>query len=554
MTATLQAVERSAAGIADRPRVASTSLTLVLLGAILLLALGLRLWGLTWVPTRGLHPDEDIYASRAEFMVREGNPHPRYFQNPSLLTYLVAGQLLVARALGPLAAPLGPDPLSMAFRLARLDGALLGTAGVGLAFATGAALFGRRVGLLAALFLAVSFLHVRDSHYGVNDVPSAALLALSLYFDARLLRHPALRWYALAGLAGGLATSTKYNMGFFFVPLVAAHWLAPRAPGRRPYDVGALVALALAGAASLGGYLLGTPYTLLDFDRFSTDFLRQQAVGGRISWGQPLPLPLLHLTALLQGFGALPFSLALVGVVSAWRRRRGDAILVLAFPAVHLAFFLSKGIFLFPRLVIPLLPFCALLAGYGAANLAGRLPPRWRGIGLGALLAVALAQPLANSILHDRIMARTDTRVLAAEWVRTNLPTDDRLAVERGSLLLPVEEVLLSADVPRLRDQFPRLREGEQIADLAARGVEYVVINSFIYARDERWEHRRPLHQDLEQHAQLIALIGPGIGGREVPFQREDVVASPFWALEEYERPGPTIRIYSLAPLNGERR
>ncbi len=221
---------RPATAADDRAPTTPRWRTLAILGAIVALALGLRLWGLS--PDRGFHYDERLYAAKAERMLDTGNPHPRYFKNPSLLTYVIAGELLAARALGPLGVQPTADAPRPAFWLARLTGALLGTAGVALAFATGAALFGRRVGLLAAAFLAVSFLHVRDSHYGVNDVPSAALLALSVYFDARLLRRPALRWYLLAGLAGGLATSTKYNMGFFFVPLLLAiGWRSVSAQG-----------------------------------------------------------------------------------------------------------------------------------------------------------------------------------------------------------------------------------------------------------------------------------------------------------------------------------
>ena len=147
--------------------------------------------------------------------------------------------------------------------------ALLGTASVALLAGIGTILFGRRTGLIAALLLAVSFLHVRDSHYGVSDVPSVALLLLALYFDARLLRQPALRWYVLAGLAGGLATSTKYNMGFFVAPLLAARWPARRLLesgryGGAPSLCRFLAALGLAGLSSLVGYLIGTPYTVLD--------------------------------------------------------------------------------------------------------------------------------------------------------------------------------------------------------------------------------------------------------------------------------------------------
>src|SRR5439155_19126059 len=135
----------------------------------------------------------------------------------------------LTRALGSLAGPLAFGAPGASNLLARLDSALIGTGSVWLIFGIGRALFTREVGLLGALFLAVSFLHVRDSHYGVNDVPATGLLLLSLYFSAQIVRDPRHRWYLLAGLAGGLATSAKYSMGFFFVPLLVAHLMSRRA-------------------------------------------------------------------------------------------------------------------------------------------------------------------------------------------------------------------------------------------------------------------------------------------------------------------------------------
>src|SRR5439155_26062827 len=137
----------------------------------------------------------------------------------------------LTRALGSLAGPLAFGAPGASNLLARLDSALIGTGSVWLIFGIGRALFTREVGLLGALFLTVSFLHVRDSHYGVNDVPATGLLLLSLYFSAQILRNPRHRWYLLAGLARGLATSTKYSMGFSFVPLLFAHLVARWANG-----------------------------------------------------------------------------------------------------------------------------------------------------------------------------------------------------------------------------------------------------------------------------------------------------------------------------------
>ena len=51
----------------------------------------------------------------------------------------------------------------------------------------------------------------------------------------------------------------------------------------------------------------------------------------------------------------------------------------------------------------------------------------------------------------------------------------------------------------------------------------------------------------LEREGRLLAGFGPGPGGTPMPFDLEDLY-TPFWGLERYERPGPTIRIYAVDP------
>jgi two-component system OmpR family response regulator len=286
------------------PRGRGDRATTGLLGGIVLVALALRLTGLTWGLPWVFHPDENHYVAVARQMVRSGDPNPHYFENPSLLTYLIAGELLLLRGLGP------PGLVEAnATVLARLDGALLGTAGVVLVFLVGRRLFDRPVGLASALFLAVAFLHVRDSHYGVNDVPATTVLTLALLLAARAAGRPTAARLALAGLAVGLAASTKYHLGLGLVLVPAAHWLGRQAAGRPLLDGPARRALAGAGLAAAGGYLLGTPYTLLDAGGFLEGFLDQYATAGGRWFGQALePVPLLYLTHLLQGFGALPLA------------------------------------------------------------------------------------------------------------------------------------------------------------------------------------------------------------------------------------------------------
>jgi dolichyl-phosphate-mannose-protein mannosyltransferase len=552
MTVTL--VRERSLGSAWQRAIGSAWVARALVGGLLALGLGLRLWGLDWGLPWAFHPDEINYVDHAQDIITSGSLNPNYFENPSLLTYLVALELVVARALGPLAGPLRFDLPASAYLLARLDSALLGTASLALVLAIGRALFGRVVGLVAALLLAVAFLHVRDSHYGVNDVPSTALLLLSVWYSLRLWRQPRLRWYLLAGLAGGLATSTKYNMGFFFVPLLVAHLL-----GGRRLSRGGLLGLAAAALAGLAGYLLGTPYTLLDFAKFRTDFLTQLGYGNNRWLGQgDEPVPLLYLTSLLQGFGALALALALAALI--WGllvpERRAGVLLVAAFPLAYLAFMLPKALF-FPRFALPLLPFLALLAALALVELASRLPaPALGRAALGTALLLATAgQSLGNDLRHNWLLGQTDSRIQANQWVQANLPPGSRLKVESYSLLdRSAENRTYTPNLAGLKiELFLSAPADDQYGQFLDKDVQYFVTSSFAFerflgdapVRQDSARRFQRFHRELEQRAQLVATFGPGPGGGEVPYREEDKM-TPFWGLEQYVRPGPTLRVYAL--------
>lgn len=547
----------------------STWLAPVVLGLVVAVALGLRLWGLDWSLPWPIHPDEITPIRQARAMLASGNLSPDDFKNPSLFIYVIASELLISRALGPLAGPFAADVPGQAHLLARLASALIGTASVVVLYAIGNTLFGRRVGLVAALFLAVSFIHVRNSHYGVNDVPAVGLLLVSVYFAARLLRQPALRWYVLAGLFGGLATSTKYSMGFFFAPILVAHCLASYKTGWGVLDRSGVTALVLAGASSLAGYLIGTPYTLLNYGEFWSDFVRQHGYGNERWLGQPtVPVPWLYVTSLLHGFGVVPLALAVLGAVLAIRspspeqRRFGwgaEMLVLLAFPLGYLVFLLPKAVF-FPRLILPLVPICSLMAAFAVIEVGRGLGARWRSFGPAALLGVALAQPLVQDVMHNRLLLQTSTRELATAWALTNLPPGSSVKAELRSIMdRSTEHVPYPPGAPILKiDHFEGSPAFVTAGDYAKRKVRYFVTSSYAYerllgqppTRSQRETGLRylRLHQSLQKDAQLLATFTPGHGGLEVPYSQDEIF-TPFWNLSLYERPGPTIRIYSLEPL-----
>lgn len=525
---------------------------------IVLVALLLRLSRLGWGLPGLLHPDEHRYLGPAVVMAARGDLNPHYFENPSLMiyTHLLVFQLLTPQSIAfhtlnqlanlGIQDPRGDFLLMLAVR--GVSG-IAGVATVVAAYLTGRELFGRRAGLYAACLLAVSFLHVRNSHYSTNDVLATALLAFSLLFSVRIYSRGAVSDYLLAGVFGGLAASTKYSAGLFPLAMAAAHLARTLRSGGRGFPSTLDLLLPAAGVVSLLAFLAGTPYALLDHPHFLAGFRSQFGYGAAPWQGQEAqPSAVLFLSTLVQGFGLVPLALALLGVALASGRSRWPLAILLSVPAAYLLFMSGQRLF-FARFAIPLLPFVSILAGYAINEIAGR----WRGSPWGRrlallVLAAALVQPVAFSLKHDAITGQADTRFQAAAWIDANVPPGVPLAVESYASL----DAKFGWKGHSAIDSWMYWPENEQSLARAFGGAyRYVVVSSFGYGvrqspGDEPSTLRGP-YSDLEGRGRLVALFAPGRDNGEIAYFVDDMY-TPFWNLAERVRPGPTIRIYEIDP------
>lgn len=522
----------------------------------LAIALALRLWSLDWQLPYLLHNDERGYLASATIAWAHGDPNPHRFLNPSVMFYintalfnLLGGER--AEAFRVFAEAFGQqlwDPRGNYMVVLALRGvvALMGTGTVLLAYLAGKQLLGKRAALFAAWFLAVSFLHVRNSHYGTNDVAATFFAAASFLFVARVYRFG--RWsdYLWAGALGGLATSTKYNVGLFVLPLLVVHLARQKGPdaGRRSLPERAAPLLASYAVSGLT-FVLGTPYSILDWERFVAGFTRQVAYGAAPWVGQEvLPSWWLQLAGLAHGFGLIPLLLAAVGALCLVRRSPWTLALVAAFPVGYYLFMCGHQLY-FARFSIPMLPFVALIAGGGMAWLAGRvgLLPGGRLL-VPCLLAMALAQPAVYSVQSNLVMGRADTRVLADRWISENVPPGGLLLVDGTS------DLRLSQGWPSRSDlvvqMFDPFKEPDPWRPLSRRPV-YLAVTSFGYDGFRRGaggatDLPEPYRQ-IDEAGELVALFHPGQGERPVRYSIDDTY-TPFWHMMEHARPGPTVRIY----------
>jgi 4-amino-4-deoxy-L-arabinose transferase-like glycosyltransferase len=406
------------------------------LALVLAVAAAARLWYIDAGIPHAVGIDEPQVAGRAIRILRTGDWHTHAFDYPSLVIYVHAVVAILRFLWGALQGEWASlDAFSMAavYSTGRFVAAMIGVAAVGVTYRIGTELSSRRVALLAAALLAVHPLHVRESHFILTDVPMTTLAAAAVWLSVRAARLGAWRAYAWAGAACGLAAAAKYTGGIALVAVVSAWILHERASPDRLRKLGAIL-----GAAALA-FLAGAPYTLLDLpaflDGFAAQFSRFAAPShaGDPSW-------LLYVKHLSPAGMRWPVPVAAAGIaVLLWRA--GDRIRWMPPILFTLAYFyvISTRSHVFGRYALPIVPMLCLfvsVAVFEALRFTARVEPLARPAVRLALAAVALLLvlygPAALSVRWLDLHRRSDTRSLAADWLRSNTPRATRVAVENN--------------------------------------------------------------------------------------------------------------------------
>jgi hypothetical protein len=549
-------------------------------GLVLAVALGLRVWGVKQGMPFAYNSDENAhFVPNAIGLFGHGwNPH--YFVNPPAYTYLLhvvfavwfGGRAGVSKALAT-------NPTEV-FVVARLTAAAVGTLAVWLLYIAGAKLFSRAIGLLAAALLAVSFLPVFYSHLALNDVPTLAPIALSLWGTAGVLRDGRVRYYLLAGVGLGLACATKYTGGVVLLPLLGAAGIAL---ADRTQRIAAARGLVLAGLVAIAAFLVANPYALLDLSTFR-DGLHHQADAADDALGK-LGLTqsngqLYYLWTFTWGLGWAPLVAGVIGLgLLAVDDRR--ALLVLGPAPILYVLFMGTQARYFGRWLLPVFPIACLLASYAVvrlAQLAGRRLPVLAPA-LAALGAVVLVgQGLVYSLHSAKTLSRTDTRNATRDWLVAHVPANTKIVVEpvvpdawatdiahpnpgtangaRWSKF-PTSRSNIANDGSRIPgpgrivniEDYERTLYPGLIDEYARRGYCWVVVGSTQRGRAEAQPDVVPnaiaYYRALDRRAKLAFEATPYAKGKG-PVKFNFDWTFDFYPLA-YARPGPVMQVYRLS-------
>lgn len=529
------------------------SRTTRLITAVMVVAIVLRVWGLMFgLPLGSARPDETQIAGPAVGYL-SGDLRPPFFQWPPLFQYVVAAAYvvyaIVARPFTGFAsiaafAESRRQSLKAFFLISRSLSLAFGVWTVWLVYRIGRRLFDEAVGVTAALFLAVSFLHVRDSHFGVSDVPMTALLVAAVLLILEWQERGGIGLAIVSGVVTGLAGATKYNALGVAVTFAAA-WLmrlfdSRRDEARSPWaSIGELAAYTLTVAVAF----LGTsPFIVIDWSRFLHDM---QEVSDTLSNG-PAGLKVgqgwwyFSRVVLPSALGWPMFALSVAGIVgllvSSWRR----AVVLLVFPIGYFIV-VGRGYGVFARHSLPLLPFLCITAAWATVRLArsvartADLVRRQLIVG-GATLAVA-AWPAWSSVQLDRLLATPDNRVVVARAMIDIIPpgsTFHQTGEEYGFIPIGIDGRPLSVRQVRFDKQAGAFDPGAPEWVLVQRSplTYYSAVPAAleeILARDYALQRGFP--------------SGAGNGeGRT--YDQQDAFYLPLAGFRGISRPGPSFELY----------
>jgi hypothetical protein len=421
-------------------------------------------WGLPYI----YHPDEPGNLAIIHRMIAESDFNPRWFNYPSFLFYINLPRQYVVKWLHGSLLPWAMQSMGNgfteqpeAFQAARATTLLFGLAILPVLIVWARTLSVGMAGLfvLGALFC-LNPLLLRHSTFISPDV-FAAFFTTSTLLASSLIVLRGDRWtYIAAGVAAGLAASSKYNAGLVAVAISAAH------VARYGFTLAKLRPLVLAAATTVLVFLLSSPFIALHPRQAAHGILFHVILYQRGHAGHEGHSLATNSMWMFDNFGYA----GLLAIAACFSPRVRALLPTVIFVIAYFLLLVMQYV-RFDRNLLPLVPAIVLLVAVGTdsvAKIVARALPDARRLtsAISALLALALfARPAMLSLAEiDRY--NQDPRAEGRVWANEQLPrTPERVILvdpyvpyitENGRAIIGSTDLILEMDRAAL-DRFSYL-------------------------------------------------------------------------------------------------
>jgi len=380
--------------------------------------------------------DEEDFTRPAVHIATTGDLNPHWFGHPgSTVIYPVAALVHTWDAVfhdGPIIG--ANDDLERRFdenptpfyEIARLWTITLGVAAIPILYLLGRRAFNRRIALMGTVLWTVLPYPIQADRIVRTESAAIFFGMLALYCCVRVWQEPRRRWWVLAGLAAGVAISSRWFMAAV-LPCLLAAVVVPAWPDRRR----ALRASAYAAGSTLVGFVLTTPFFFLDLSTARHDLNAEANVPHTVAVGlSPPGNARWYLgTAIPASMTWATYVLALIGIVLILRRRVLYQWMLVAFCVIFIVG-ISVSKLHWQRWSIEVLPLLSLFAAvtiYEVVRWVGaRAPASARNRTKTALAVVItgalVVVPLVDLVDVNRRDSEPSSRKLAREWMQEHIP------------------------------------------------------------------------------------------------------------------------------------
>jgi len=319
------------------------------------------------------------------------------------------------------------------FVFGRLVECLAGTFCTWLTYKVGKVLFNRRIGLMAALFLSLSYVHVYISQMVRGQAFALLFLLAALYFITRITRKPDYKNYILAGLFSGMALSIRINILPILLTLAFVHFISGREKGKRIVSCLVSGKLFISLIAVAGIYIASRPdianellmYKLIikTYSGTTVGYLGSQSSSNSYMFYLNSGFP----TAFGWTFSILLCGGFLYAILNI--KKRSNWLMLSFFIPYFLL--MGKSNLASWHYLFPIAPFAALLCAQVVFRAISRISPaRWRNLALAIVSVILILEGffVIRTRNNQRNLPRTQN--ISQQWIFENIPSGTKIAAD----------------------------------------------------------------------------------------------------------------------------
>jgi len=433
-----------------------------ILPAILVFAAILRLVPIMWDSGFHLHPDERMLimvANRIDFWT---NLNPDFFNYGSLPVYLLTGvSQFVDWALG--------------WNIATYDGMLV----VGRLLSTicdllviftiyhlSLLIFKKKsLALWSSFFYSLAFFPIQNSHFFIVDTFLTLFVTLLIYLlllfnksrskSLKFNRDDFKRIFFIS-ITFAAALTTKIT-AIIFMPIILLVLVIPKKISKKTffrlnyYSQSLISILLFAALATLFSYLF-MPYAFIEYQRFISDVSQQIKMNSdpyifpyTLQYVGTLPYFYYLKNIFIWGLGPIISILSLVGIINSVKSLKVRNLSSVLFFLFYLLYFLiiGKSSVKFMRYMLPLYPFFAIMAGYGASIITSyelritKKRPLYNKLSI-AFFSLMILSSIIWTFAFLNIYTTPNSRIQASDWIHQFIPSGSTLGVEHWDDRVPI--------------------------------------------------------------------------------------------------------------------